>query len=604
MDMYARTNTPISRSAATENNISQADFFERIPPRHKLKSLQYRKSFEVMASTSSYRASVMCRVPYRSVNFGIMNQQKEFDLRLSQKLKEIFEERSFTDADISKFLRGSTVDSDYDSAIELILEQQHFPFNKITKDILVQHSILWIAVFGACFSTLELLVCFGADLIEPLGKYAALMRVITNMSSLTEKSTVLHALIDHYDGSENKQQLIRSMIEREPKLLLMRDSMGLTVLICAVKQEYIELVEIFLEKAASVNAPAKEGITPLLFAAGTMERCSEIIPLLIRHGADISAKDYSDENVLHYLSFASGKKNAVVDMARDFIQRGIPVDKKSLLCEHQPIHYAARMGKLELTLLYLDHGADVNALTADGSSPLHYAATSPGNAPLLRALLERGANVHQRIYANRGYSSGRTALHDACDEFHDENIQVLLSAGADITSEDDEGNTPLSLVSTYFFYNFRNTGVIFTMLKMLAMKKVHQPEIVLKDERLIRRNRKLSKSFQDLIEQLERTKTTSIIQNFTFYQLLTNCHCQTVSFMRNPDLQINFERHSMTEFSIWAEDLTKAFKRAQSHYRAVSEQEEMIHEAFYCILPYLITRKMVHYMYNCCAIAK
>ncbi|XP_016842775.1 serine/threonine-protein phosphatase 6 regulatory ankyrin repeat subunit B-like [Nasonia vitripennis] len=557
-----------------------------------------------MASTSSYRKSVMCRVPYRPVKFGIMNQQKEFDLQLSQKLREIFKKRSFTDADVNEFLRISTVDSDYDSAIELILEQQHFPFNKIPKDILAQHSILWIAVFGACFSTLELLVCFGADLIEPLGKHAALMRVITNMSSLTEKSTVLHALIDYYDGSENKQQLIRSMIEREPKLLLTRDSMGLTALICAVKQEYIELVEMFLEKAAAVNAPAKEGITPLLFAAGTMERCSEIIPLLLRHGADINCKDYSEENILHYLSFAPGKNNAVVDMARGFIQRGIPVDKKSLLCEHQPIHYAARMGRLELMLLYLDHGADVNALTADGSSPLHYAATSPGNSRLLRTLLERGANVQQRIYDNRGYSSGRTALHDACDEFQDENIRVLLSAGADLTSEDGEGNTPLSLIPKFFFYNLKNTSVVFMMLKMLAMKKVRQPEIVLKDETLIRSNRKLSKFFQDLVEQLERTKTTSIIQNFTFYQLLTICHCQTARFMRNPDLQINFERHNMTEFSTWAEDLTKAFKRARSHYCAVLEQEETIDEAFYCILPYLITRMMVHYIYNCCANVK
>jgi hypothetical protein len=87
-----------------------------------------------------------------------------------------------------------------------------------------------------------------------------------------------------------------------------------------------------------------------------------------------------------------------------------------------------------------DDNANVNACRKDEAPALIW-ATGHGTAPVVKALLALGANVHGRD------KLGRTALHYAArnGQTFSKQMQLLIAAGADVNTKDDEGYTPLMM---------------------------------------------------------------------------------------------------------------------------------------------------------------
>ncbi len=81
------------------------------------------------------------------------------------------------------------------------------------------------------------------------------------------------------------------------------------------------------------------------------------------------------------------------------------------------------------TQLLLDRGADVNARSADGRTPLLIAAGIPGGAPVVRLLLDRGAN--QSVSAP-GLFANTTPLAEAAYAGDEAIFRLLVERGADI----------------------------------------------------------------------------------------------------------------------------------------------------------------------------
>ena len=93
-----------------------------------------------------------------------------------------------------------------------------------------------------------------------------------------------------------------------------------------------------------------------------------------------------------------------------------------------------------LRRLQLDAGADINARTDTGETPLHRAVSSNKNLEVLTVLLDAGADVNART------DSGVTPLHVAAsDSKTPEVITVLLDAGADGAAVNEDGETPFDL---------------------------------------------------------------------------------------------------------------------------------------------------------------
>jgi ankyrin repeat protein len=88
--------------------------------------------------------------------------------------------------------------------------------------------------------------------------------------------------------------------------------------------------------------------------------------------------------------------------------------------------------------LLLAHGADVNAQTAAGQTPLMEAALN-GRTDIVKTLLRNSANPNAQET-----TSGYTALMLASMKDHAEIVTLLLDHGADVNAQDKQGNTALT----------------------------------------------------------------------------------------------------------------------------------------------------------------
>jgi 26S proteasome non-ATPase regulatory subunit 10 len=101
------------------------------------------------------------------------------------------------------------------------------------------------------------------------------------------------------------------------------------------------------------------------------------------------------------------------------------------------VHSAAQNNQLSLIRSLINEDAkQVDAVDADGRTPLHWAASS-GSLDVARFLIDQNAEV------DKPDSSGWTSLHIAVSAGRDDIVQELVGAGADVNGKNDKGLTPL-----------------------------------------------------------------------------------------------------------------------------------------------------------------
>jgi hypothetical protein len=106
-----------------------------------------------------------------------------------------------------------------------------------------------------------------------------------------------------------------------------------------------------------------------------------------------------------------------------------------------PIHTAARNGDLAGVQAELDKGVDVNAKREGGSTPLHGAAEG-GHEEIVELLIVAGADLHARTVPMLG-GGGWTPLHSAARQGHREIVELLIANGTDVNSRDSTGKSSL-----------------------------------------------------------------------------------------------------------------------------------------------------------------
>ncbi len=156
------------------------------------------------------------------------------------------------------------------------------------------------------------------------------------------------------------------------------------------------------KRPSRVDPPDREGITPLMLAAGAGH--GSMVRALLDLGADCASEDSQCRTALHH---------------------------------------AATSGSVSVVEILLAAGADAGAVDAFGETALHVAA-SRGDVRVVEALVAACAdvNVSDLLY-------GSTPLHRAARGNHGGVIEVLAAAGASVDARNEAGRTALQVAAAF-----------------------------------------------------------------------------------------------------------------------------------------------------------
>lgn len=186
----------------------------------------------------------------------------------------------------------------------------------------------------------------------------------------------------HNAAGEDSVKYARNLLERGADVNA-KDSIGATPLHWAAKSGSDKVAALLLQHGADVNAKTEDnygsgGFTPLHWAAES--RSVKIAALLLKHGADVdernagghtplhtAAETYGDRSTASYTVGGSEKEKKTVTV---LLRHGADVNAKEDFSRRTPLHYVVRAGFAQnIAVLLVQHGADIFAEDAEGKTP-------------------------------------------------------------------------------------------------------------------------------------------------------------------------------------------------------------------------------------------
>ena len=214
-----------------------------------------------------------------------------------------------------------------------------------------------------------------------------------------------------------------------------QDKLGWTPSYWAVSTGNEEVFKYLLSQGASISVKTNKGRTILQQACKAGFK--EIVKQLIAKGADVNATSNDGEH-----SLGDAVLNGHEEVVKLLIANGADINL-NVKGKGTALDAGAWNGHSTIVDFLIAHGANVNVNATNGK-PLHFAAGASIKvadkicAKIVEKLLSKGADVH----AKRSRDD-RTPLHEAARKGRTQTTNVLISAGADVTSKDKDGRTPL-----------------------------------------------------------------------------------------------------------------------------------------------------------------
>jgi ankyrin repeat protein len=298
--------------------------------------------------------------------------------------------------------------------------------------------------------------------IDTEARTESVFYVFTPSTSSKSRATPLY-----YAAQCGFQDLVENLIVKDPKQVGATGGYFVTPLVVALAAGHFQIAKLLLESGAHPDVRGWHDNTPLYSASLYGE--FKIVQELLKYKANVNARNADGDTPLHYASKGANSRGfnialSLSNVTRLLLDHGADVTARNN--DHStPLHGAARCGMVEVAHVLLEHVANpgaedddrktafqavleyVNARNAEGKTPLHFASGTQKEVPditlssVARLLLEHGADV------NALSNDRSTPLHLAAQPGRIEVVRVLLEHGANAAAEDDNGSTALQVAS-------------------------------------------------------------------------------------------------------------------------------------------------------------
>jgi ankyrin repeat protein len=253
------------------------------------------------------------------------------------------------------------------------------------------------------------------------------------------------ALLEAVKLAESERALLlldgtRDVDQREPD--------GMTALHYAVLNDDSTVAQALLRAGADVNARTRYGVTPIYLAA--QNGSAALTRLLLQAGANPNELYREGETVLH-----TAARTGEPDTVAVLLDAGAAIDAREEWHGQTPLMWATAQGHAALLPLLLQRGADVNALSnvetwerqvtkeprekwlpPGGMSSLMFAARE-GCRACIQPLLDAGADIDAATL------TGITPLLGAIINGYYDVAWDLVQAGAKVNLNDETNRSPL-----------------------------------------------------------------------------------------------------------------------------------------------------------------
>ncbi len=277
------------------------------------------------------------------------------------------------------------------------------------------------------------------------------------LCSLLNRDKITHAvLLQHHPATDtqtafleataqNNVPTLRRLLDASPLLASARVATGASPLHVAALWNAPQSAALLLKHGASINSRDAQKQTPLHYAARMQEGTPMAAWLLARH-ADPNAADIRGDTPLHIAVYLGAAPTVAVLLAHHASLTALNQPKQTPLELTLPSSYnggsdVRAANELTITALLLNAGADPNIRTWNRTQTPVIRAVQMHALPLLRLLLDHGANPST---AEDDYQHN-TPLMLAAQTGSKEIVALLLARGADTTATNTSGKTALDI---------------------------------------------------------------------------------------------------------------------------------------------------------------